>query len=112
MEGCLTKTLRSLRRLDEEAVQEVLRNESSRLEVTKSLLGLLFNICLDKSIPLSHRLKARFKTFTPLVLQLISGANRGPNKTKGLLEKKRLLIQNPGFVKLLTEACPANQDTS
>ena len=108
MEGCLSTTLRSLRRLDAEAVQEVLRNESSRLEVTKSLLGLLFNICLDKSVPLSDRLKSQFKRYTPLVLHLLKGVSRGLNRTRGLTAKKRLLVQNPGFVKLLTEACPAN----
>lgn len=112
MEGCLSTTLRSLRRLNEEAVKEVLRNESGRLEVTKSLLGLLYNICLDKSIPLSNRLKTQFRRFTPLVLHLLKGANRGLNKTKGLIEKKRLLTQNPSFVKLLTEACPASPSTS
>ena len=112
MEGCLSKTLRSLRRLNTEAVEEVLRNESRKLEVTKSLLGLLYNICLDKSVPLSNRLKPHFKRYTPLVIELLKGANRGLNKTRGLAAKKRLLLQNPDFVKLLTEACPASPGQS
>ena len=112
MEGCLSTTLRSLRRLAAEAVQEVLQNESRRLEVTKSLLGLLYNLCLDKSVPLSHRLKSQFRRFTPLVLHLLRGVSRGLNKTRGLAAKKRLLLQTPEFVKLLTEACPARPSQS
>ena len=112
MEGCLSRTLRAIRRLSIEEVEQVLRNESRKLEVTKSLLGLLYNICLDKSVPLSNRLKAEFTRFTPLVLHLLKGVSPGLNKTRGLTVKKRLLIQNPGFVKLLTEACPASPNRS
>ena len=109
MEGCLSNTLRSLRRLSSEEIKIVLQQESKRLEVTKSLLGLLYNICLDKSIPLSIRFKVEFKRFTPLVLRLLQGSSRDLNKTRGLAIKKRIFEANPEFVKILTEACPVSR---
>lgn len=107
METLLVETVRMLRRLDDEQVGEVLRNESKRLEITKSLLNLLFNICLTRAIPLSQRLKIKFRQYDKLALELLSGANRRSNQTRDLRGKRRLLLSNLSFVRLLAEACPS-----
>lgn len=107
MDGCLVIAARSLRRLSSPQIIAVLRHESQKLEVTKSLLAILYNICLDKSIPLSHRLKNEFRKHTEIVVKLLRGASRSLNRTSDLAAKKRILIKHPDLVKLLAEACPA-----
>lgn len=107
MEGCLVGAVRSLKHLPVSEVSVVLRHESPKLEVTKSLLSILYNICLVKSIVLSRRLKDEFRKHTAVVYQLLEGANRGINRTSGLVGKKRILIKNPELVKLLAEVCPS-----
>lgn len=106
--GILIKTIRSLHRLEtDQQIVEALRNESPRLEISKSLLNLLYNICIEKSIPISRRLKPQFKLYEPLVLQLLQGVSQTINKTTSLVSKKQLLLANPAFVRLLSQACPA-----
>lgn len=107
MAGCLVKEVRALRRLDSAEVIRVLLNESAKQEVTKSLLSVLYNICLAKTLPLSPQLKEAFREREQIVLKLLKGASPEVNKTTGLQTKKRLLIENPSLVKLLAEACPA-----
>lgn len=109
MEGCLVGAVRSLRHLPLSEVSAVLRYESIKLEVTKSLLSILYNICLVKSIVLSRRLKDEFRKHTTVVHQLLEGASRGINRTSGLAGKKKILIKTPELVKLLAEACPSVQ---
>lgn len=106
MEGCLAETVRALRGLSGAEIGEVLRRESAELEVTKSLLSVLFNVCLTKAVPLSHRLKREFSAHSALVVELLSGADSRVNKTAGLQAKRRLLIRNPQLVRLVAEACP------
>lgn len=113
MDTLLVETVRMLRRLDDKEVGDVLRNESKRLEITKSLLNLLFNVCLTRAIPLSQRLKVKFRQYDKLALELLSGANRRSNQTRDLRGKRRLLLRNLGFVRLLAETCPSRfPDTS
>jgi hypothetical protein len=107
MEGCLVQTVRQLKRLEAGQIGQVLRSESKSQEVTKSLLNLLFNICLTKAVPLSHRLKAEFSKHSRLVIQLLKGANPRANHTADIQTKKRLLLRNPELVRLISEACPA-----
>lgn len=104
MLGCLTKTVQELRRLPPSGIVSVLRSESSRLEVTKSLLNILFNICLSKSIRLSERLKRAFAAEEPLILRLLEGVKS--SGTQGLGRKKQLLLRRPELVRLIASACP------
>lgn len=99
-------TVRSLHRLSLQQIVQILQNESESLEVTKSLLSLLYNICLDKSVPLSAQLKSNFKLYNSLVLKLLRGNSPSVNRTKDVSEKRRLLLKNPEFVRLLSKACP------
>lgn len=106
MEGCLFAAVRSLRHLTADEVATVLRQETSKLEVTKSLLSVLYNICVTKSIVLTDRFKDLFRNHTPAVLQLLEGVNQGVNRTSGIIGKKRILLKNLELVKLLAEVCP------
>lgn len=112
MEGCLVGAARSLRYLATDQVAQVLRHETPRLEITKSLLTILYNVCLIKSVPLSIRLKEEFRKHTSIVVRLLKGANKALNKTTDLAGKKKILIKNPQLVKLLAEVCPPNQNKS
>ena len=96
MEGCLAETVRGLKEASH--ITETLRKETERLEVTKSLLNLLYNICINKSISLSNKYKTEFGKHTRLVLKLLSEAS--------IESKKKLLLRNPDFVRLLAEVCP------
>ena len=106
MASILVSTVRSLQRLSHSEIVRVIRNESSRLEITKSLLALLYNICLDKSVPLSVSLKEKFKAYNSLVLRLLKGVHRSVNRTAGIAAKRSLLLKNPQFVRILSKACP------
>lgn len=106
MEGVLVTTVKLLRRLDDQQLVQVIKSESNRMELTKSLLNLLFNICFTKAIPLSRRLQNKFKVYDKLVIQLLTGARSQTNRTPNLKDKQRLLRQNPDLVRLIAEACP------
>lgn len=97
MEGCLVSLVRSLKHADPVIA---LQNESDRLELSKSLINILFNVCFTRAIDLSQKLKKRFRQFDRLCLQLL-------DVSKDLSEKKRLLEENPELVLLIAEACPA-----
>lgn len=107
MDGVLIESIRMLRRLDDDQLAQVLYNESRRLEITKSLLNLLFNICLTRAVPLSHRLKVKFRRYDKIALELLTGASRQINRTRNLTGKRRILLRNPDLVRLLAEACPS-----
>ena len=105
--GILLKTIKSLHRLEtDQQIVEALRNESNRLEITKSLLNLLYNICIEKSVAISRRLKPQFKLYEPLVLRLLQGVSHNLDRTTNVSAKKQLLVANPAFVRLLSQACP------
>ena len=110
MSGCLIKTIRQLSQFDLDQIAITLSNETHRLELTKSLLSILYNICIDHSIKLSPAHKKQFAAFEPIVIKLLAGASAYPNKTNRLLEKKRILGQNPELVRLISQACPSKLD--
>ena len=95
-------TVRMLKRMDLDDVTKTLRNESRRMEVTKSLLNILFNICFTKAVPLTQRQKNAFKVHHKLVVEILTDARDPAN----LVEKKRLLEQNPELVQLIAATCP------
>ena len=104
MEFVLVKTLRALAHFDDEAVQEALKRESQRLELTKSLLNLLHNICSTRVIKLSKTSKSQFAAYTGVVRQILS--------TESLKTKKRLLLGHPKLVKLVASQCPRESYSS
>ena len=106
MEGCLVQVVRTLRHFSDSEITQTLQEESPRLEVTKSLLSLLYNICLVKSVAIAERHKADFRSYDSLVLHLLEGSSLQVNQTTRLQDKKRILQDNPDFVRLLSESCP------
>ena len=97
--------LRKLRHCTPQTVLEAIKNE----RVAKTALSLLYNICLDRSIVLSSHLKQEFQKFESLILRLLEGVSPDLNKTSGIEEKYFLLKRNPGFVKVLSLACPCDE---
>ena len=100
--------VRALRRLDPFEAAHALRCESIQLELTKALLSILYNICIDQSVRLSHALRRTLQRHEEVVLGLLEGAKSGLNKTRGLQRKKYLLLRNPHLVIALAQACPSN----
>ena len=106
MTVCLNKTLRSFRGLTTLEATQILKHESKRLEITKSLLNVLYNICLDSSIPLSRRLKVEFSKHEVAIQKLLEGASKRTNHTRNLQIKRKILLKNPVLIKLIAETCP------
>lgn len=106
MAGCLLSAVRDLSGLSDSQVSQVLNSESSQLEITKSLLSVLYNICLDRNIPLSPTLKSEFKRYNTEVVKLLQGASSKLNQTRDVVAKKKLLTKRPGLVRLISKACP------
>lgn len=107
--GVLVETLQQLKQLPEHKLVEVLRNESGRHEITRSLLNILFNVCFTRSIHLNPHQQQLFRPFDRVVLELLS---RPRSKVSGhylvpdVPAKRRLLLKHPGLVKLLIQVCP------
>lgn len=99
MEGCLVATVRSLRQLGAERVLQVLQAESSRMEITKSILNILFNICFTKAVVLTQKQKKLFKAYDQQCIQLLSNEYN-------LAEKKQMLIRAPDLIQLIAQTCP------
>ena len=100
MEGVDVAAVRALAQLSAEQVVAELRSESSRLELTKSLLNLLFNICFTRAIVLSRRQKTAFKTYDKLAVQLLE------RNKDSVQEKRCMLMRNPELVRLIAQTCP------
>lgn len=98
-EGLLIGVILALRNLSDFEIAHVLRGESPRLEVTKSLLNILHNIVTVGSILLTKRQKESFRTVQASVEKLLG------SKTT-LSQKRGILLQHPALVKALASACP------
>jgi hypothetical protein len=99
MEGCLTASVKSLKKSTDQFIIEVLRAESRAFEITKSLLNILYNLCVVGSIRLSKRLKDLFRPFSEEVVRLLS-------EQLTLRIKQQILLQTPALCRLIAEACP------
>lgn len=104
MEFVLWKVLGALAQSQESAVCQVLKSESKRLEITKSLLNVLHNIAVVQNIQLSARRKADFSKYTDQVHQLLSKTSTSA--------KAKLLSKHPGLVKLIAVSCPKPAELS
>jgi hypothetical protein len=98
MEGCDVKVIAQIPRLPRAQVRKLLREESSDLETTKSLLNLLFNIVSVGSVPVSATQKAYFDQHADLVLELLG--------RRSLSWKKALLEKEIGLVINVAASCP------
>jgi hypothetical protein len=99
MEGCDSALISRLLQVSRADVRRLLKNESTQLELTKSLLNLLHNIVIVGSVPVSPIQKAFFDAHSNLVLLLTS-------KSKSLKWKKTKLEKNIALVLNIAAACP------
>jgi hypothetical protein len=98
MDGCDAKVIAQIPRLPRGQVRQLLKRESSDLEVTKSLLNLLFNIVTVGSLPVTGTQKAFFDEHAGLVLELLG--------RRSLKWKKEQLEKEIGLVINIAASCP------
>ena len=107
--GILAETVRQLKHLPRQEVRNVLENETSRFEITRSLLNLLFNVCFTRSIHLNQQQLRQFRTFEPVVTELLDrprSTTTGRYQEPDLRQKQRLFLRHLRLVQLLSRVCP------
>ena len=99
MEGCHVDSISQLLRVARPQVKKILRRESTKYEITKSLLNLLYNLVVVGSLPVSKTQRAYFDANAELVLQLLSN-------NKSLTWKKSVFETNTPLVLNIAASCP------
>ncbi len=85
--------------LPKRKIRQILHSESSRLEVTKSLLDLVYNIVVVGSVPVAPVQKEYLDKHSDLVWHLL-------HTSKSLSSKKTLLEANIPLVVAIAASCP------
>ncbi len=98
MEGCDVQLISNILRIPRPKVRKLLQKESSELEVTKSLLNLLYNIVVIGSVPVSQTQKDYLDRHSDIVHDLLG--NRSLKWKKAALEKDPALVLN------IAASCP------
>lgn len=99
MDGCDIEIISQLSRTSRYQVSKIINSESIELEITKSLLNLLYNIVHIGSVPVSPTQKAYFDKHSQLVFDLLK-------KSKSLKWKKAQLENNVSLVINIAASCP------
>ncbi len=99
MDGILVDVISTFPRLPRQKVKAIIRDESKDLEVTKSVLNLLYNIVIIGSVPVSNTQRAYLDSRSELVRSLLSSA-------KSLKWKKQQLESNLALVVNIAASCP------
>ena len=99
MDGCATDTISKIAQNPRKSVPLILKGESAGLEVTKSLLNLLYNAVIVGSLSVSLTQKAFFDENAASVRSLLSTG-------KSLAWKKELLTGHPALVINIAALCP------
>lgn len=99
MDGCATEIISTIRSLSRPQIRKLLQSETKELEVTKSLLNLLYNIIVVGSVPVSPTQKSFFDEHVDVTLHLLG-------KRSSLKSKKKLLEDNLEFVINIATSCP------
>lgn len=98
MEGCEVGRVSEISRVPRRRVRRIIESESDQLEVTKSLLNILYNIVIVGSIPPTITQRAFFNKHSELVLELVS-------KYRPLHWKKQALQENVSLVINIAASC-------
>ena len=101
MEGCDTDVIARIAETPRAQVPRILKFESGQLEVTKSLLNLLFNAVIVGSLPVSLTQKVYFDNNANLVHQLVG-------TSKSLTWKKKELTENSSLAINIASLCPSH----
>ena len=99
MDGCAVDVISKFTKISRTKVHKFLKTESKSLEVTKSLLNLLYNIVVVGSLPVSKTQKVFFDQNSKIVLNLLG-------TTKSLRWKKQVLEDNIPLVLNIATSCP------
>lgn len=97
-DSCLSKDIASFNLLNPQRVYFVLQSESRHLELTKSILNIIYNIVKVESLEATSGQKKTFEEKEDLVWNLLSPA-------LSLSTKKRLLEENIDLVLAAAESC-------
>ena len=100
MEGCDTAAINLIRSLSRNEIVDYLESESSQKEITKSILNLLHNIVVRRSIQLTPKQKAAFVPYSDVVRELVAPST-------SIEAKRQLLLACPGLVRAIALACPS-----
>lgn len=92
MEGCAVGRVSEISQAPRRKVRRIIESESDLLEVTKSLLNILYNIIIVGSIPCTTTQRSFFDKNADLVLQLLSRARPLHWKKQALQENISLVI--------------------
>lgn len=98
MEGCVVERVAEISKVPRRQIKRIINSESDQLEVTKSLLNILYNIVIVGSIPPTTTQRAFFDNHSDLVFQLVSNS-------KALHWKKQALLENIPLVINIAASC-------
>ena len=98
MEGCVVGRVAEISRAPRRQVKRILDSESDQLEVTKSLVNILYNIVIVGSVPPSATQRAFFDKHADIVFQLVS-------RSRALHWKKEALRENISLVINISASC-------
>ena len=98
MEGCLCDVLSKFSSYSRAQIIHTISSESRELEITKSILNVLHNIVLVKSIEVTRTQKDFLDKEAELVWHLLS--------KDSLKSKKAILESNPDLVACIAYSCP------
>ena len=98
MEGCAVGRVADITRVPRRQVKRILDSESDQLEVTKSLVNILYNIVIVGSVPPTETQRAFFDKHSDIVFQLVS-------RSKALYWKKEALRENISLVINIAASC-------
>ena len=98
MEGCVVGRLSEIAQGTRRQVKKILDSESDQLEVTKSLVNILYNLVIVGSITPTPIQRTFFDKHSELVFQLVS-------KSRPLYWKKQELRDNITLVIHISTSC-------
>ena len=98
MDNCLTKELRSFSLLSPHLILSIIKAEGRELEITKSLLNILYNIVVVESIEATPEQKKIFELKEGIIWHLL-------DSNVPLLKKKRVLEKNIDIAACIAKSC-------
>ena len=98
MEGCAVGRVAEISRGPRQRVKRILDLESDQLEVTKSLVNILYNIVIVGSVPPTATQRTFFDKHSEIVFQLVS-------RSRALHWKKETLRDNISLVINIAASC-------
>lgn len=89
----------SFPRLSDRRLKLLLLSDTSRLELTKSIVNILYNIVHSRAAVTTAAQKRVLEQYETLVWQLLDPLH-------SLQQKKRILVNNTRLVKAIAQSCP------